>query len=258
MLRALPILLLLVYFSVGCRSAPHSAPLSSPPAPRRAAPASERETLLAQFARGYFPGRSGQIFLVPAEGHFIVDRELPLYQFMHGSPWEYDTHVPLVFYGPPFVRQMASSEHTSQQDVVPTLAALLRTSPPRTASGRILRQAIASGTMRPRAIVVLVLDGMRADYFTTYAAVMPTLSRLRAEGARFDNTYVSSAPTVTAVGHANIGTGAEPSTHGLAVNHLFNRLTGKAQEAYATLDPGELMALTLADVWNAETDGKAV
>lgn len=260
MLRTLRILLLLVCATAGCRSAaPRAAPASSIPAPGRAAPSSEREAFLSQFARGYFPGRSGQIFLVPTEGHFIVDRELPLYQFMHGSPWDYDTHVPLLFYGPPFVRQMASTERTSQQDVAPTLAALLGTSLPRTASGRVLRQTIAPGlAARPRAIAIFVLDGARADYFTTYAAVMPTLSRLRAEGAWFDNAHVSSAPTVTAVGHANIGTGAEPGTHGLAVNHLFNRITGKAQEAYATLDPGELMALTLADVWNIETDGKAV
>jgi hypothetical protein len=260
MFRALLIVLLAVFSTTGCRSAPaRPAPASSiPTAPARSGSSGEREAFLEQYARGYFPGRSGQIFLVPAEGHFIVDRELPLYQFMHGSPWEYDTHVPLLFYGPPFVRQMTSSERTSQQDVAPTLAALLRTSPPRTASGHPLRQAIVQGTALPRAIAIMVLDGARADYFTKYAALMPTLSRLRAEGAWFDNAHVSSAPTVTAVGHANIGTGTQPATHGLAVNHAFNRVTGSAQEAYAGLDPGELMALTLADVWNLETDGKAV
>src|SRR5215213_8590681 len=259
MFRALSIVVLLCSTSA-CRSAPARPAPASPisAASGRSAPSAERDVLLERFAHGYFPGRSGQIFLVPAEGHFIVDRELPLYQFMHGSPWEYDTHVPLLFYGPPFVRQMTSSVPTSQQDVVPTLAALLRTAPPRTASGHALRQAITPGAALPRAIAVLVLDGARADYFAKYAAVMPTLSRLRAEGAWFDNAHVSSTPTVTAVGHANIGTGAEPATHGLAVNHLFNRITGQAQEAYAALDPGELMALTLADVWNAETQGKAV
>ena len=52
-----------------------------------------REAWLDAFARGYFPGRSGQIFIVPREGDFIVDRD-PLYAFMHGSPWPYDTHIP--------------------------------------------------------------------------------------------------------------------------------------------------------------------
>ena len=87
---------------------------------------------------------------------------------------------------------------------------------------------------------------------------MPTLSRLRAGGAWYGQAHVSSVPTLTAVGHANLGTGAEPRTHGLAVNYLFNRVTGKSQEAYDALDPGEMMALTLADVWNIETEGQAV
>ena len=105
---------------------------------------------------------------------------------------------------------------------------------------------------------MFVLDGARADYFDTYASVMPTLTRLRREGAWFGNAHVTSVPTLTAVGHANLGTGAEPRIHGLAVNNLYNRVTGKAQEAYLGLDPGEMMALTLADVWNIETDGKAI
>jgi hypothetical protein len=35
-------------------------------------------------------------------------------------------------------------------------------------------------------------------------------------------------------------------------------VTGKAQEAFDRLDPGELMALTMADVWNIATDGRAI
>jgi predicted AlkP superfamily pyrophosphatase or phosphodiesterase len=65
-------------------------------------------------------------------------------------------------------------------------------------------------------------------------------------------------PTVTGVGHANIGTGTDPRIHGIVVNNLFNRTTGKSQEAYDQLDTKELMALTLADEWNLATDGKAI
>ena len=35
------------------------------------------------------------------------------------------------------------------------------------------------------------------------------------------------------------------------------RVTGQSQQAYVQLDPRELMALTLADVWNLTTDGRA-
>jgi hypothetical protein len=228
------------------------------PAPAVAAPpASSRQLWLDQFARGYFPGRSGQVFLVPREGDFVVDRN-PLYAFMHGSPWDYDTHVPLLFSGRPFIKPGVWNNAVTQQDVVPTLAALLGTAPPATALGRPLQQALGETTTRPRVIALFVMDGSRASYFDTYESVMPTLTRLRREGAWFSNARVTSVPTLTAVGHANLGTGAEPRIHGLVVNNLFNRVTGKPQEAYNGLDPGELMALTLADVWNIETEGRAI
>jgi hypothetical protein len=244
------LLLVLAATASGCGVA--SAPPKAPRAPDHAP-----DAWLEQFARGYFPGRSGQLFLVPREGDFIVDRN-PLYSFMHGSPWEYDTHVPLLFHGAPFIRQGSWKERVTQQDVVPTLAALLGTAPPATAMGRVLQEAIAPTATRPRVLALFVLDGTRADYFDTYADAMPTLSRMHREGAWFSNVHVTSVPTLTAVGHANLGTGAEPRVHGLVVNNLFNRVTGKPQEAYDGLNPGELMALTLADVWNIETEGRAI
>ncbi len=259
-------LALLALTAASCRTArpatapaggPAATPASSSAAPAASATAAQREAWLQQFARGYFPGRSGQVFMVSREGEFLVDRD-PLYAFMHGSPWRYDTHVPLLFYGPPFVKPLVSNEPVSQQNVVPTLAAVLGTTPPATATGRPLREALAAPATPPRVVMLLVLDGTRADYLDTYRDVMPTLSRLRAEGAWFAQAHVSSVPTLTAVGHANLGTGAEPRTHGLAVNYLFNRVTGTSQEAYHELDPGEMMALTLADTWNIATEGRAV
>lgn len=216
-----------------------------------------RQRWLEMFARGYFPGRSGQIFVVPREGDVITDRD-PLYRFMHGSPWEYDTRIPLIFYGAPFVRPMQSADAVSQQDIAPTLAALLGTPPAPTFTGHALATAIAPDAGRPRIIAVVVLDAMRADYFTRYADVMPTLSRMRGEGAWFSEARVTNLPTVTGVGHATIGTGTDPRIHGITVNTVFNRVTGKSQQAYNALDPRELMALTLADMWNITTDGRAI
>ena len=62
-----------------------------------------------------------------------------------------------------------------QQDVSPTLAAALGVSMPLTATGRVL-PVLRPGSARPRVVFVLVLDGMRVDYFDRYADVMPTLS----------------------------------------------------------------------------------
>ena len=208
------------------------------------------------FARGYFPGRSGQVFVVPRQGWFVTSHD-PLYVFMHGSPWEYDVHIPLLFFGAPFVKSGSFSVPAKQQDVAPTVGAMIGAQSLPTYTGRILAEAI-TGSGRPRVVTVMVLDSMRADYFEKYASVMPTLTRLKKEGAWFSQTRTVVLPTVTGVGHANIGTGSEPRFHGIVVNNLFNRGTGKPQEAYDQLDTRELMALTLADSWNLATDGKAV
>jgi hypothetical protein len=212
---------------------------------------------LRMFARGYFPGRSGEIFFIPREGDFLVDTD-PLYQFMHGSPWPYDAHVPLLLHGREFVRPGTFREPAAQQDLAPTLASILHIPPPATATGRVLKEALAGEAARPRIAALFVLDGMRADYFDRFQEDLPTLSRLRGEGAWFDNAHATSLPTATSIGHATIGTGADPRVHGLVVNQLFNRVSGKPQEAYDALNPGELMALTVADVWNITTDGRAI
>ena len=120
------------------------------------------------FARGYFPGRSGQVFVVPKEGWFVTSRD-PLYNFMHGSPWDYDVHIPVLFYGTPFVKNGSFTAPTKQQDVAPTIGALIGASPLPTYTGRALTEAIAPGTARPRIVTVFVLDAMRADYFDKHA-----------------------------------------------------------------------------------------
>jgi predicted AlkP superfamily pyrophosphatase or phosphodiesterase len=252
-----------VLAGAGCASAPSAAPATAPaPAPASpvsapaARPLAARDTWLDMFARGYYPGRSGQIFVVPREGVVITEHD-PLYGFMHGSPWEYDTHIPLLLHGSPFVKPGTYDAPARQQDVAPTLAAIIGATLPPAATGRVLTEAVQPGA-RPRVVLLLVLDAMRADYFDRYAELMPALSRLRRDGAWFANTRIDYLPTVTSVGHATVGTGTDPNVHGLAANTTFNRITRRPQPAYAGLDPRELMTPTLGDVWNLATDGLAV
>lgn len=209
------------------------------------------------YARAYYPGRSGQIMLVPREGDFVTSNE-PANRFMHGSPWSYDANIPLLFFGPPFVRRGTYADAAAQQDIVPTLAKLLRLSLPPTVTGRSLEKTLDLSAGRPRAILLVVLDGMRRDYFERHREILPTLTRLRRDGAWFSNARVNFLPTVTAVAHASIGTGADPRVHGIVVNTLFDRITGKPQNPYPGISPRALMALSLADLWNLETEGKAV
>src|ERR1051326_424957 len=106
------------------------------------APDRKRE-FLQMYARAYYPGRSGQIMLVPREGGFGTLNE-PASRFMHGSPWSYDANIPLMFFGPPFIRKGTYADAAVQQDIAPTLAKLLRLPLPSTVTGRSLEKVLNS------------------------------------------------------------------------------------------------------------------
>jgi arylsulfatase A-like enzyme len=60
----------------------------------------------------------------------------------HASPFNYDTHVPLAFYGVPF--QPGTYRARSEPvDLVPTLASLLGINPPTNSTGRVLTEALS-------------------------------------------------------------------------------------------------------------------
>ncbi|HEY3042476.1 MAG TPA: alkaline phosphatase family protein [Vicinamibacterales bacterium] len=218
----------------------------------------ERQRALAMFARAYYPGRSGQIMIVPREGSLIVQRSDPAVKFMHGSPWAYDTRIPLLFYGAPYVRKGTYQTATRQQDLMPTVARVLDLSVPPTVTGRPLIEALGTAPQPPRIVVVAVLDAMRVDYFDRYAGLMPTLARLRREGAWFANTNVDYLPTITGPGHTTVSTGTDPRYHGTTANSLFDRVALKPQDTFAGNSPRDLMVLNLADAWNLQTRGRAV
>jgi arylsulfatase A-like enzyme len=61
----------------------------------------------------------------------------------HGSPYSYDTHVPLAFYGLPF-EPGTYRAHSEPVDMVATLASLLGVNAPTHAIGRVLTEALVS------------------------------------------------------------------------------------------------------------------
>jgi arylsulfatase A-like enzyme len=60
----------------------------------------------------------------------------------HASPYTYDTHVPLAFYGLPF-HAGTYRAHAEPVDLAPTLASLLGINAPTSAIGRVLTEALA-------------------------------------------------------------------------------------------------------------------
>lgn len=59
----------------------------------------------------------------------------------HGSPWDYDAHVPVIFYGSPF-RPGKYDAFARVVDMAPTLAWVTATSPLERLDGRVLRAAL--------------------------------------------------------------------------------------------------------------------
>ncbi len=214
-----------------------------------------QQRILEMWARSYFPGRTGQLMVVPREGDFIT-RPDPDVPYMHGSPWAYDVAIPLMFVGAA-VKAGTNSMPAVQQDVAPTLAAALGVRMPQTATGHVL-PVLQAGIAPPRVVVLIVLDGMRRDYFDRYASLMPMLTTLRQRGAWFSQAQLSTLPSTTAVGHSTIATGTGPAIHGVIGNNIYDRVGRGRHEMFDGAVPGDLMALTLADVWQFATLGRAI
>jgi len=90
---------------------------------------------------------------------------------------------------------------------------------------------------RPKLVVMLVVDQMRADYVDKFQGQWTGgLKRLVKEGAWFREAAYPYAATETCVGHATISTGALPATHGMIANAWFDRETQKM--VTCTADPG--------------------
>jgi predicted AlkP superfamily pyrophosphatase or phosphodiesterase len=82
--------------------------------------------------RGYYRGRSGDLFLVQ-KPYWLASKQ----GTSHGTPFSYDTHVPLIFFGPG-IRPGRHDENVRTADIAPTLAALLGVNTPSGSVGRIL------------------------------------------------------------------------------------------------------------------------
>src|SRR5882724_12026633 len=77
---------------------------------------------------------------------------------------------------------------------------------------------------RPKLVVILVVDQMRADYVENFRQQWTGgLARLVNEGAWFRQAAYPYQTTVTCAGHSTISTGALPVTHGVIGNGWYDR-----------------------------------
>ncbi len=95
--------------------------------------------LVAQVQRNTHITRSGDIYIIQEPYWFLFDKG-PV-KAMHGSPWRYDTHVPIIFAGPTIGAQTVH-RLVHPVDVAPTIAAFLGMTPPGSAQGSALEEVL--------------------------------------------------------------------------------------------------------------------
>ena len=87
---------------------------------------------------GFHRVRSGDVWIVTKPFSFVTEGPLAT---THGSPYNYDTHVPVLFFGYG-VRPGRYHVECSPSDIAPTLAALIGVEMPSNRYGRVLSDAI--------------------------------------------------------------------------------------------------------------------
>ena len=87
------------------------------------------------------PRRSGDVFVVFEPNWFINDFDGLTVATTHGSPWRYDTYVPVIFAGAGLKSQRVYRE-IATVDIASTLSELIGTNRPSGARGQVLPEVM--------------------------------------------------------------------------------------------------------------------
>ena len=212
---------------------------------------------LRRIKRGYYRGRSPDLFVVPREPHFFGR----FFSTTHSGPWEYVQEVPLVFYGPGFVEAQGTLDlrrRITLADLAPTMARLLRMGWPKERSGRAIKEALLPDSERPRApklVVQVVWDGGGWNVLNRWPRAWPYLASLMEGGTSVAGAMVGSSPSVTPAIHSTMGTGEFPRRHGV-VDIFMRNARGEVKGALNGQPPHELELTTVADVFDRRNDNR--
>lgn len=108
---------------------------------------SSSDPIARRVYNGFNPRRNGELVIIYEPFKFLS--EFPA-GTTHGTPYSYDTHVPLIIMGTG-VRPGLYNQAATPADIAPTLATLLRVQPPSSATGRVLIEALENDALRARA-----------------------------------------------------------------------------------------------------------
>ncbi len=99
-------------------------------------------SLRARLAKGTHPQLSSDLILIPDQLH-LQEPDAEGHATTHGSPYSYDTHVPIVLCAPGLIRPGIYTNPAAPSDIAPTLSILLGIEFPSGCDGRVLSEALA-------------------------------------------------------------------------------------------------------------------
>lgn len=97
--------------------------------------------LIRSVLRNFNPKRSGDIYLVFDPNRFINDFDGLTVAATHGSPWRYDSFVPIMFAGKE-ISAMHVNRRVETVDIAPTLSTLVGAKPPSGSTGSPLLEVL--------------------------------------------------------------------------------------------------------------------
>lgn len=210
------------------------------------------DTLVQRVRRGYVPRRSPDLNLIPREPNYVGAAAAPV----HSGPWDYLAKVPLLIYGPGFVRAGTYDLPVTMADLAPTAASLVRSRRFDAPDGAALDEALRKRRPDPRLVVTVVWDGGGWNVLDEHEDAHPFFERLSKRAALFTEMEIGSSPSVTPPIHATLSTGAFPREHGIPALRIRER--GGYVDPFIRLDPSRMYEPTLADIYDRETRNRAV
>ena len=241
----------------GTSGAPGDPPTASKagPAARVAGGCKALPKLVERARRGYVPGRSPQVLVIPHEPNYVGTPEMPV----HSGPWDYLAEVPLVMFGPGVIgSEGAVDAPATMADIAPTTARLIGFEGFSTPDGRPLPDAATGApgpSPRPRLVVVVVWDGGGWNVLREHPRAWPFLRGLMTKGVHYPRMTVGSTPSVTPPIHTTLGTGVYPRSHGIAYVRMKTP-EGVYGDPFEGNSPALIRAPTLADVYDRAMGNK--
>ena len=201
--------------------------------------------ILVKVKRGYVPGRSGDVL--------TVEEITAQYNTRHSTPHAYTQDVPIVLYGPGYIKKgLTPTRDVTVADLAPTFAELMGYDEWPQRAGRVLEEALvpeSRRTMPPKLLFTLVWDGGGDNVLEKWPNAWPELGKLMDRGVSYENATVGSTPSITPAIHATMGTGTFPAVHGLSDTRI--RVRGEMLDAFEGSSPRYLRVKTLGDLWDA-------